>query len=320
VAGEQGLGETAVPIRGTQSLVHTLSRCWFRPSLIGLEVLWRWTFGLPALLIVWSQVRRILLAHMGGTMDFGRLGIDQKMITDPVGTAAADPLGITAKVGNAVGIVLPDLLHVATWLVPVLLVAWIVIASVGRTVMLRRMDPTLHVRVGTLMVLQTLRTVALVAVFGAWFACLRGTVSVAITQPVAAGNEPNLVLYFALMIVATLGLFTGWAVVSWALAVSPLLAMLRDVGAGGALSSAFKLGPLKSKLIEVNLVMGIVKISLIVLAMVFSACPLPFQSVTSDDFLRNWWIGVTLLYLVGSDFFHVARLMAYLELWRVYED
>jgi hypothetical protein len=28
---------------------------------------------------------------------------------------------------------------------------------------------------------------------------------------------------------------------------------------------------------------------------------------------------VTVLYLVASDFFHVARLVAYLELWRAYE-
>ena len=310
---------STVPLRGTQSFVHTLSRCWFRPSLTGLEVLWRWGFGAPALWIVWLQVRRILLEHTGGTMDVARLGIDRKLVADPVGAAAADPLGVTAKVGEAIGVLLPDLLGVAVWLVPVLLLGWIVISSVGRTVMLRRMDRALHVRIGTVMLLQTVRITALAAVFAAWFACLRGTISLTITRPVAAGDEPNLVLYFALMVVATLGLFTGWAVMSWALAVAPLVAMLRDLGVRGALKAAFALGALKSKLIELNLVMGIVKIALIVLAMVFSATPLPFESVASPEFLRNWWFGVTLLYLVGSDFFHVARLMGYLELWRAYE-
>jgi hypothetical protein len=33
----------------------------------------------------------------------------------------------------------------------------------------------------------------------------------------------------------------------------------------------------------------------------------------------KWRIGVTVLYFVGSDFFHVARLVAYLQLWRAYE-
>ena len=67
---------------------------------------------------------------------------------------------------------------------------------------------------------------------------------------------------------------------------------------------------------EINLVMGIVKIALIVLAMVFSATPLPFQTVTTPEFLAWWWAGVAMLYLVGSDFFHVARLVAYLGLLR----
>jgi hypothetical protein len=141
-----------------------------------------------------------------------------------------------------------------------------------------------------------------------------------VTGPVAAGGEPNLVGYFALVIVATLGLFTLWAVVSWALAIAPLLAMLCGLGVGGSLAAAFRLGPLKSKLVEINLVMGIVKIALIVLAMVFSATPLPFESVTTPEFLMWWWVGVTVLYFLGSDFFHVARQVAYLQLWRAYES
>jgi hypothetical protein len=52
---------------------------------------------------------------------------------------------------------------------------------------------------------------------------------------------------------------------------------------------------------------------------VFSATPLPFESVATQTFLYWWWAGVTLVYFVASDFFHVARLVAYLELWRVYE-
>ena len=110
-----------------------------------------------------------------------------------------------------------------------------------------------------------------------------------------------------------------WAIVSWVFSVAPLLAMLRNLGPAASLRAAFRLGPLKSKLVEINLVMGIVKIALIVLAMVFSACPLPFESVTTPEFLAWWWAGVTVLYLLGSDFFHVARLVGYLNLWRVFD-
>jgi hypothetical protein len=111
-------------------------------------------------------------------------------------------------------------------------------------------------------------------------------------------------------------MFTLWAVVSWALSVAPLLAMLDNLGAAASLAAAFRAGPPRSRLIEINLVMGIVKIALIVLAMVASACPLPFESVATPQFMACWYAGVTVLYLVASDFFHVVRLVAYLELWK----
>jgi hypothetical protein len=71
--------------------------------------------------------------------------------------------------------------------------------------------------------------------------------------------------------------------------------------------------------VEINLVMGIVKIALVVLAMVFSACPLPFESIATPDFMAHGYIAVGVWYLVASDFFHVVRLAAYEQLWSVYE-
>ena len=38
--------------------------------------------------------------------------------------------------------------------------------------------------------------------------------------------------------------------------------------------------------------MNIVRIALIVLAMVFSATPLPFNTITTQTFLNFWWCGV----------------------------
>ena len=127
-----------------------------------------------------------------------------------------------------------------------------------------------------------------------------------------------MVLFCAMAIVATLGLFTLWAVLSWALSFAPLLAMLKDLGPAASLAEAFRLGPVRAKLVEINLVMGIVKIALIVLAMVLSACPLPFESVATPEFMGWWYVGVTVMYLIASDLFHVVQLVAYLELWSIY--
>jgi hypothetical protein len=303
---QDGVVIAAGTVRGTQSFVHTLSECWRRPSLTALEVMWRWAYGIPTLLLLRYEGLKILQET---PLDYAAL----KSMT------VLDPMGSAQTLAKAMALLLPRVLGVALWLAPLLVVVWVVVSAVGRTLVMRRADKQLHAQVGTLIVLQALRVGALLGSFAFWFWCMERVAELTVTGPIAAGGEPNLVGYFSLVIVATLGLFTLWAVVSWALSVAPLLAMLKGLGVGGSLSAAFRLGPLKAKLVEINLVMGIVKIALIVLAMVFSATPLPFESVTTPEFLFWWWTGVTVLYFVGSDFFHVARQVAYLQLWRAYE-
>jgi len=294
------------PVRGTQSFVHTLTACWKRPSLTALEVLWRWAFGAPAAALMAYQALGVWReAHVDTT------ALRQMSLLDPMSAAAT-----LTQVGTQL---LPPVLRVAEWLAPLLLVVWVIVSSVGRVAVLRHVDAQLQARPGTLMLLQAVRLTALAGSFALWFVLLQAAGEVAVKLPIAAGRDPNLVLYCAIAIVATLGMFILWAVVSWVLSVAPLLAMLHNLGAGASLAAAFRLGPLRSKLVEINLVMGIVKIALIVLAMVASASPLPFESVATPQFMAWWYGGVTILYLIASDLFHVVRLVAYLELWKSYD-
>ncbi len=296
------------PVRGTQSFVHTLSWCWRHPALTALEILWRWIFGLVALLVFAREGLHIFHLATAGTDDPGRLGLAHFTLLDPMAAAS--------QVADASVILLPLLRRfAAVWALPLLLF-WTVVSGLGRTVVLRRADRSLVPRPFTLMALQLTRALALAGSFVLWFALMVWNGQVAVSDPIARGTEPNLVLYFSIAIVGTLTLFTLWAAVSWVLAIAPLLSMLRNLPPWPSIRAALHLGPLRPKLVEINLVLGIVKIALIVLAMVFSATPLPFQSVTTPNFLAVWWIGVTLLYLIGSDFFHVARLLAYLQLWQ----
>ena len=297
--------DRAAPLRGTQSFVHTLAACWKRPSLTALEVLWRWAFGVPALAL----------------LTYEALGVWRTAQVEPTALrqiSLLDPMSAAATLTQASMLLLPPVLRVAEWLVPLLLAAWIIVSSFGRVLVLRRFDAQLHARPITLMLLQVARMAALLGGFALWFACLQAAATVAVNVPIALDQELSLVLYCALVIVATLGMFTLWAVVSWVLSVAPLLAMRDNLGAAASLAAAFRLGPLRPRLVEINLVMGIVKIALIVLAMVASASPLPFESVATPQFMACWYAVVTVLYLIASDFFHVVRLVAYLELWKSY--
>ena len=307
------------PQRATQTFVGTLSSTWRRPWLTLLEVAWRWSFGIPALALVLYKFNGALRAATGGTMRLSSLGLDAALLNDPVGALSADPTGVAGKFGRAAGLLAPEVIHFAVWLVPLLVAGWIVQSAVGRSMVLMRVYPKMHLRIGTVIVLQTIRMAALAAVVWVWFLLVSWSGRTAISGPIAQHAEPNLVLYCGLVIVASLGLFTGWALVSWVLGVAPLLAMLKDLGVGASLTTATRLGKMRGKLAEINLVLGIVKIALLVLAMVFSATPLPFESVTTPGFLAWWWGAVGVVYLLWSDFFHVARVVGYLELWREFE-
>ena len=129
---------------------------------------------------------------------------------------------------------------------------------------------------------------------------------------------PNLVAWSAWVICLSLGIFVLWALLSWIFSIAPLLAMLEGRGVFPSLARSLHLGPLRSKLVEINLVLGIVRLALIVLAIVFSAIPLPFTADMTGTPLYLWWAFVTLLYLLASDFFQVARLAAFVDFWRIY--
>ena len=82
-----------------------------------------------------------------------------------------------------------------------------------------------------------------------------------------------------------------------------------------SLVRSLRLGRLTAKLVEVNFVLGIVKMALVVLAAVFCATPVPFDSTASGTLLYVYWGFITVLYLAASDFFQVARLAAFIQFW-----
>ena len=183
----------------------------------------------------------------------------------------------------------------------------------------RRFDAALQARRGTVLGLGVLREALLIGAWGLWSWMVWKAGAIAITGPAARSEEPSVVLYSAILICGTLLVYVLWAVVSWPLQMAPLLAMQRGLGVGASLREALRGGEARGKLVEVNLVMSIVKISLLVLGMVFSACPLPFANVESQAFLVCWWTGVVLVYLVALDYFHVVQAVAHLRLWRAYD-
>jgi hypothetical protein len=281
-----------------------MSSVWRRPWLTGLELLWRWIIGIPTLgVFSWEALR---ISHVV-TIDSAAL--QSMTVFKPVQAGAT----LSTTVRDLTPVVLPVLL----WLVPLALLFRITAASFGRAALLRKLDAREQPKRGVLFVLSALRTGALLIALALWLWGARWANSFTITGPASAGQEPNLVLFCAVVVFGTLALFVAWASSMWILDAA--IVAEHEGGVFASIRAALRSRGLRSKLVEINLVMGIVKIGLIVLAMVFSSCPLPFESVESQTFLACWWAGVIVLYFVASDYFHVVRMAAYLALYRVYE-
>ena len=290
------------PVRGTQLLVEHMGEVFRRPSLVAIEIAWRWFFGIPFLLLCWQQGQQILAAFPLESSGASSLDLQNPWIA-------------AVQLCNLAAFYEPHVLAVLRWLLPAGALAWAIVSGLGRNLLLMRMVPRVPFRPAAMIVLQ-----------GAWLALLALTLwgwlrsmQWAAATHIIAGTEPDLVGYFIWAIFLTLGFFTAFALTSWVSTIAPILVLLEGRSALSGLRQALSLGRgFTSKLAEINLVLGIVKVSLLVVAMVFSAAPLPFSDELGPGAMRFVVAASGVFFLVANDFFQVVRLKAFVEFWRIF--
>jgi hypothetical protein len=335
----------AAPLRGTQSLVGQMGWVTHRPMLLALEVAWRWVFGIPLLAVCAIEFQKIL-----AVVPPESAGLDALDTQNPwIGAA---------QLAHAWALYRPHLLATFLWLAPAAGLAWAVVSGLGRSLVLRRLalidlapqareaaeslrapsfsrssakwsanhetpasgkrasaPPQVAFRPFSMIVLQAAWLLLLAAVWLSWFTSVEWTISTHFLP----GAEPDLIGFAAWAIFLSLGFFTLWALVSWALSVAPLILLLEDRSVLSALGQSFRLGKdFTGKLVEINMVMGIVNMALIVLAMVLSAAPLPFSDQLGAAALHRVDALAILFYLIASDYFQLVRLKGFEEFWKMF--
>jgi hypothetical protein len=309
-----------------------------RPSLTVLEIAWRWIFGLPFLAVCWIQAQRILAA----------------LPPDAAGLTALDPQNpwlAAGQLSNAWALYQPHVAALLHWLLPLAALAWVIVSGLGRSLVLRSMlsRPAFReceegddsgakarfdfagsvrglkppppsgsrprFRLFSMILLQADWLALFAAVCWGWFRSIAWVAASHITP----NAEPDLVGFAMWAIFLSLGFFAMWALVSWALSIAPLILLLEDCSVAEALTRSLRLGrPFTGKLVEINLVMGIVNLALIVLAMVLSAAPLPFSDQLGPGALHVLSAAATVFYFVASDYFQVVRLKGFVEFWKMF--
>jgi hypothetical protein len=292
----------AAPLRGTQSLVGQMGWVFARPSLTAIEVAWRWLFGLPFLFVCWMQSQKILIALPPASSGLSSL--------DP-----QNPWVAAVQLSNVWALYQPHIVEVLRWFLPVAALAWVVVSALGRSLIFKQMQPALRFRLLAMIILQAAWLALFLFTCFCWLRSMQWIAAATIT-PAA---EPDLIGYSMGVIFLSLGFFTAWALASWALSIAPLLMLLEDRSPLSALGQSLRLGKLMTaKLVEINLVMGIVKLALVVLAMVLSAAPLPFSDQLGQDALHVVWAAATIFFFIASDYFQVVRLKGFVEFWKMF--
>ena len=137
-------------VSGTQSLVHTFAECWSRPSLLALEVAWRWLFGAPALLLLYYEGARILTAAASQARSRGHRAVH---LARPDALCRNHRRHFCHSLG-------PLFCTQLLWVLPLLAVGWSIVSGIGRNLVMRRYDPELPMKFLPLIVLQLLRVAA----------------------------------------------------------------------------------------------------------------------------------------------------------------
>ena len=281
-----------------------------RPTLIAIEVGWRWLVGIPFLFAFIHQANKILVAYPLSASGFNTLDAMNPWL------AAVQFAGIWNYYKTPVA----ALFH---WLLPVFAAAWIIASALGRNLILRLLapnsDPSARVafRPFSMIALQAAWTALLVLTLWVWYRAIQWTADTHINTT----GEPDLIGYAVWAIFLTLGFFTAWALLSWIFSIAPLLMLLERCSALSALGRSLSLGRVFSgKLAEINLVLGIAKLALMVASMVISAAPLPFSDQLGSDALHFIGAASVVFYLVANDYFQVVRLKGFIEFWKIFRE
>lgn len=287
------------------SFIDVLQQCRRHPSWLALELLWRWGYGIPLLAVIAWQFQRIATETATRVQ---ATGVQHFSLQAPMAGALA--------IAESYMIVWPPAMRALAWLLPCAIIGWALAAGIGRNLVLRRYDRTMPWRPGPLVLLQLLRAAALFTMVIAWFAAIRWAASFSLSGISAASEttaEPNLVLYLALVIAFSLAAITIWLLLSWVFSIAPLIALLDGCGVGASLQRSLRLGPLRKKLVEINLAVGYWKLAATTLVMILTATPAAFVVAIQGVWLYLWWGAVSVLYMVLSDFFQVARVVGFVE-------
>ena len=267
------------------------------PTVLLLEVVWRWCFGATAGLLLFFGWLMAMASVPVSRADSNAWGSHDPYVMVLAGLHVLIELG--SKMARAAVVV-----------VPAVSVLWMAMSAAGRTLTMKRLaGGTREISFRAMLILHLWRVLLAWVVITVMAASLVGAALLA-----SRGAQPDYVMYYALVLplVGIAALF--WGIVNWYLSAAAAWVGKDGAGAGRAVRLAMGFSSVhKGDMAGLNIVFTVIR--LMVLAVAFVLCVLPGAlSKAAPAAYVVWIIAVSLAYFVIADFVHISRLASYLRM------
>ena len=263
------------------------------PAIFLLELVWRWSFGALAFLLLFLAGLTIF-----GSTDLARfLGAER----------SRDPLLIVTAALRLIRVLDHRPLFFAAAIVTTLL--WIILGALGRTLGLRRILNDSHlIRFRNILALQAWRA------FFLWIGVAGTTASLMFSAWMATrGDKPDHVIFYVLMVplLTTIGIFCS--VVNWYLSLAIVCSQRKDTS-GVAIQRAMVLaGSHPAAVLGISAFFVILRVLVFLVAFVVAVFSTGLL-VALPRLVFGCLTVITLTYCAWADFLYVCRVHAYVTL------
>jgi len=268
------------------------------PKLVLLEVAWRWSFGLLALLLLWWAIVSVL--HRVTISDADWAALRSLNLHDTPQTLAK----IVILFWEDFLLMLAALLSALA-----LALAWMITATWGRAATLYIL--TKRSNTPAVAGLNLLRVLLFVVTLLAAVFAVEGAVWLA-TPSSADQAELNWALYLLIVLIALPLIMIAWGMLNWVFSLAPLFAVREQKGTFASLAAAFRSLRCNRKIYwsvsgVYGLYLGAALVTLTVTGLVLLA-------LSQSKIVLGLLLALLLLYFAFADLLYVARLAAYLQI------
>jgi len=263
------------------------------PGMLLTEIVWRWSFGAAAILVLFVSIMGLLRSiHVSEA--------------DTAAWRSNNPTLMAQALANMLLESGPKMADTAAWVLPSITLLWIILATAGRTLTLNRLGR------GTVD-FRTVLASHCARAFLLWLAAAVLTSAIWFAARIAIGvGQPDYFLYYALAFWSIVLIGGFWAIANWYLSLAPICSLQTGAGFLKSTVQAVRLAKAQSgDFGGISLIFGIFRLATLAIAFVLCVLPSGLMSTWPRSYTA-WVVAVSLAYFAVGDFLYLGRMAAYM--------